>query len=206
MNVTAIDYSRDCTDLRDGLDPMSHLFDAEQLHTLVHPVIGRPLPDIFDALVDSLAARYPGHILREDEWIFNNAGGAMGMMRVLHASLTEYLILFGSPIGTEGHTGRLFADDWFFILDGEQWAYTEGALEREVYRPGDMHHLRRGVAKGYRMPGRCFALEYARGMIPLMLPFGIADTLTSTMDFRTLAKTFRVYTRGVTRELRQGKI
>ena len=185
---------------------MSHLFEVEQLHALVRPLIGRPLPDIFEALVDSLAARYPGHILREDEWIFNNAGGAMGTMRVLHASLTEYLILFGSPVGTEGHSGRFFADDWFFILDGEQWAYTEGALEREVYRPGDVHHLPRGVAKGFRMPDRCFALEYARGMIPLMLPFGIADTLTSTMDFRTLAKTFRVYARSVTRELRQGKI
>jgi C-8 sterol isomerase len=113
--------------------------------------------------------------------------------------------LFGSPIGTEGHSGRFFADDWFFILDGEQWAYTEGALEREVYRRGDVHYLRRGVAKGYRMPDRCFALEYARGVIPLMLPFGVADTLTSTIDLRTLAKTFSVYARGVTRELLQGK-
>ena len=130
----------------------------------------------------------------------------MGTMRVLHASLTEYLILFGTPIGTEGHSGRFFADDWFFILDGEQWAYTEGALEREVYRPGDVHHLRRGVAKGYRMPDRCFALEDARGAIPLMLPFGVADTFTSTVDFRTLARTISVYTRGVTRELFQGKI
>ena len=75
-----------------------------------------------------------------------------------------------------------------------------------MYRPGDVHHLPRGVAKGFRMPDRCFALEYARGAIPLMLPFGIADTLTSTMDFRTLAKTFRVYARSVTRELRHGKI
>ena len=183
---------------------MSHVFEPEQLHALVRPLIGQRLPDIFAALVDRLAARYPGHILREDEWIFNNAGGAMGMMRVLHASLTEYLILFGSPIGTEGHSGGFLADDWFFILDGEQWAYTEGALEREVYRPGDVHHLRRGVAKGYRMPDRCFALEYARGLIPLMLPFGVADTITSTVDLRTLAKTFSVYARGVTRELLQG--
>lgn len=113
---------------------MSHLFEVEPLHALVRPLIGRPLPDIFEALVDSLAARYPGHILREDEWIFNNAGGAMGMMRVLHASLTEYLILFGSPVGTEGHSGRFLADDWFFILDGEQWAYTEGALARRTAR------------------------------------------------------------------------
>ena len=185
---------------------MSHLFEVEQLHALVRPLIGRPLPDIVHTLVHQLADRYPGHILRDDEWIFNNAGGAMGMMRVLHASLSEYLIVFGSPVGTEGHSGRFLADDWFFILDGEQWAYTEGALEREVYRPGDVHHLGRGMAKGYRMPDRCFALEYARGVIPLMMPFGIADTLSSTMDFRTLAKTFRVYARSVVRELRQGKI
>lgn len=185
---------------------MSHVFDPEQLHALVRPLIGQRLPDIFEALVDGLSARYPGHVLRDEKWIFNNAGGAMGMMRVLHASLTEYLILFGSPIGTEGHSGRFLSDDWFFILDGEQWAYTEGALEREVYRPGDVHHLPRGVAKGYRMPDRCFALEYARGVIPLMLPFGVADTLTSTIDFRTLAKTFSVYARSITRELLQGKI
>jgi C-8 sterol isomerase len=182
------------------------VFDPAQLHALVHPLIGRPLPEIIENLVESLAARYPGHIMRDEQWIFNNAGGAMGMMRVLHASLTEYLMFFGSPIGTEGHSGRFRSDDWFFILDGEQWAYAEGTLEREVYRPGDVHHLPRGVAKGYRMPDRCFALEYARGVIPLMLPFGVADTLTSTIDFRTLAKTVAVYARGVTRELRQRKI
>lgn len=185
---------------------MAHVFDPQELHDIVRPMIGRPLPQLLQSLHEALCERYRGHVMRDPEWIFNNAGGAMGQMRVLHASITEYLIFFGSPIGTEGHSGRFLADDWFFILDGEQWAYTEGALDREVYRPGDVHHLRRGVAKGYRMPDRCFALEYARGPIPLMMPFGVADTFSSTVDFRTLARTVQVYARSATRELLKGKI
>lgn len=141
------------------------------------------------------------------EWLFNNAGGAMGSMLVLHCSLSEYVIVFGTAVGTEGHTGRFLADDYFTMLAGEQWAAAPGQLQRSVYGPGDQHHLPAGVAKQYRCPDACWALEYARGNVVSMLPFGIADTLSSTADVVTLARTFRVslYNMAV-QLLRNGKI
>lgn len=185
---------------------MAHVFDPEVLHGVVRDVVGRPLPYMIEHIRSELSERYPGHILQDSDWIFNNAGGAMGQMLVLHASITEYVIIFGSSVGTEGHSGRFFAEDFFFILEGEQWAYAEGDLDKKVYRPGDLHVLPPGKAEGYRMPDRCYALEYARGIIPAMLPFGVADAMSSTLDVSAVGRTFAVYTKGVLSSFARGKI
>jgi C-8 sterol isomerase len=87
---------------------------------------------MMQGIAEDLNKEYPGHVNLKEEWVFNNAGGAMGSMWILHASVTEYVIIFGTPVGTEGHTGRFFADDYFIILEGEQWAYAAGDLSREV--------------------------------------------------------------------------
>jgi C-8 sterol isomerase len=187
---------------------VGYIFDPQVLHDAAKSAVakGGSLRDKVALLRAELASAYPGHVRLEDEWVFNIAGGALGQMTLLHASITEYVIVFGSPIGTEGYSGRFFADDYFVILEGEQWAYSEGDEERQVFRPGDLHHLPWGHSRGYRMPDRCFALEYARGLIPTMLPFGLADSFTSTLDPKPVIKTMRIYARAVVGELLRGKI
>lgn len=81
-----------------------------------------------------------------------------------------------------------------------------GALKKEIYRPGDQHHLPFGVSKGYRMPDECWALEYARGNIPSMMPFGIFDIFFSTLDLQTLLDTVRISGLAMGSNLLKGKV
>ncbi|KAI0122840.1 ERG2/sigma1 receptor-like protein [Xylariales sp. AK1849] len=179
-----------------------HLHDLAQRGIKEH---GNNTREIVRYITRELHEMYPAYINLDEEYILNNAGGAMGGMYIIHASVTEYLIIFGTAVGTEGHTGRHTADDYFHILTGEQWAYTPGDFEPEIYPAGTMHHLRRGTVKQYKMPEACFALEYARGWIPPMLFFGFADGLSSTLDFPTLWRMTWVTGREMVGNLALGK-
>ncbi|KAI1776345.1 ERG2 and sigma1 receptor-like protein [Hypoxylon cercidicola] len=186
---------------------LDELQDVAQRGIQAH---GNDTAKIVEYIVAELHEKHPSHVNPkwnvDEEWMFNNAGGAMGGMYLIHASITEYLIIFGTAVGTEGHTGRHTADDYFHILTGEEWAYVPGQFQPEVYPPGTVHHLKRGDVKQYRMPEACFALEYARGWIPPMLFFGFADGVFSTLDVQTLYRTVAITGREMISNLLIGKI
>ncbi|KAI5479576.1 C-8 sterol isomerase (erg-1) [Pseudohyphozyma bogoriensis] len=165
-----------------------YIFDRHEMHKLAQEAVAlhpNDAPSIFNHIVTSLQSTHPsfaintpfsatpltvasngsvsGYEANDAEWVWNNAGGAMGSMFIIHASITEYLIFFGTPLGTEGHSGRHTADDYFHILVGEQWAAKAGALGMERYPAGSVHHLRRGTVKQYKFHEGGFALELAQG-------------------------------------------
>lgn len=203
-----------------------YVFDTGHLHDLAKRSIAQHGNDTRGAvqyIVDELSETHGSYINLDEEWMFNNHGGCMGAMYIIHASkstlhssrdlptltkpgITEYLIIFGTALGTEGHTGRHTADDYFHILSGVQLTHVAGTYEPEVYPPGSVHWLKRGEVKQYKMPEGCFALEYARGWIPPMLGFGFADALSSTLDFGTLWRTVAVTARQMVGNLVRGKL
>jgi C-8 sterol isomerase len=187
-------------------ESMGHVFEPEVLHEIARRGVGKPSEEMFSIVLDGLRERYPDHVRPTGRWIFNNAGGAMGALMLLHASLSEYLIFFGSPIGTEGHSGRYVTEVHDFMMAGEMWCYHDGEVDRTVYEPGDAAYLGASRVKGYRLPDAAWMLEYARGPIVTMLPFGLLDVVTSTLDYTSFGRTLFDYGRLVVGQLRQGKI
>ncbi len=123
-------------------------------------------------------------------------------MTALTRAPWQYLIVFGSAIGTEGHTGR---------HTRRLFPYSDGSAERRTRRASHPRHLQprrcqlyafaalRGRTAWPPRPGRSStrrvslsrraipaeaAADTPRSWIPLMLPFGFADTFFSTSTSR----------------------
>jgi C-8 sterol isomerase len=186
---------------------MAYMFEPEMLHEISRQAARKgERSAMIQHVASELKRLYPRHIDLDVPWLFNNAGGAMGQIKLLHASLSEYILIFGTPSGTEGHSGRYATEVFDFMLDGEMWCFHAGEFERTIFKPGDLAYLGADRAKGYAVPSDALMLEYARGPIPSMLPFGLADTLFSTHDPATIGSTVFHYGKLVTRNLLKGKI
>lgn len=185
---------------------MSYVFDPSTLHEITRKAVGLPRRAMFDAVYDGLALAYPGHVSRSDEWLINAAGGALGAVNLIHASLTEFLLFFGSPTAISGHSGRHRCEVHQFILDGEMWCYDEGDFDRQVLTPGAATRLPPSTARGYSVQDRVWLLEYGRGPIPLMAPFALAGSLFVAVDGSGLGRSLLRYGSLTARSLLRGKI
>ena len=182
------------------------LFQPDILHAIARGAVGLPHGEMVRRVTDELARLYPGHIETRPNWMMSLAGGVTGIMTVLHGSLSEYVLIFGTPVGSEGFSGRYRIEIHDFMLAGEMWTYSEADFaERRAFRPGDAAVLRRDEAKGVRLSEDTWMLEYGRGAIPSALLFALGDAVIA-FEFRTIARTIWTYGRLTVRELRRGKI
>lgn len=67
-----------------------YIFSPDQLHDLQTRAIaahGNNTRAVVEVIVSELSEKLPGgYVNLDEEWIFNNAGGAMGAMYIIHAS------------------------------------------------------------------------------------------------------------------------
>ena len=166
------------------------VFDPDVLHQAACSAKDLSGEKMIAQLKTELVQRYPGHINPRTDWVFSNAGGCMWVYTPLHASVAEYLLVWGAPVGTQGHTGRHLARIWDFVMDGEVLYYDEESpFTRLEFHTGETRYdLAPWVSQGLTVPHSAWVLEYARGFIPSMLPFGFADSLLSALDVRSVCR------------------
>jgi len=179
---------------------MAYIFDPDRLTDIARNAMQQTPDDApVDALLDRITAdidsAYPGQVdTGPRKWIYNTAGGSMGQMAVIMASMNEYILYFSTPLSTGGHSGRYKVDLWDMVLRGEMLTWRAGEMTPHVHPAGSMNVLRPGNAHGYRLTDGAVLFEYGRGPIGTALPFALADTLFSSLDFKSFAQTMGRYT------------
>jgi C-8 sterol isomerase len=185
---------------------MTYIFNPEVLQSIAKPYIGLPHEDMVSSIARDLAKAYPGHIETKEKWILSICGGVMGIMTILHGSLSEYILIYGTPIGTEGFSGRYRVDIFDMLLSGEMWTYSEENFrKRTVTLPGEIAWLRRRQAKGVRIFEDSWMLEYGRGPIATTLPFALSGAVGG-LEVKPIVQTIWIYGRLAFKELCRGKI
>ena len=70
-----------------------YVFSPDHLHEVSQRAIGAHGNDtrgVVDYIVSELDQKMEGkHLNKHEEWVFNNAGGAMGAMYIIHASMSS---------------------------------------------------------------------------------------------------------------------
>src|ERR1044072_7514773 len=131
---------------------MSHKIDPDALGKVAKQVVGLPIVngELITRAIEALADEYPDLIdATPGRWVGSKAGGILGKVRFLYFSPREYVVLFGSPTGTQGFLGRYkHVDIHKFLIAGQiDWYDLESdELTGTTLRPGEHTHTERGHA------------------------------------------------------------
>src|SRR6185295_11939611 len=84
---------------------MPYQIDPDVLGKVAKQLAGLPLEngELITRAIGALAEEYP-HLIDSTpgRWVGSKAGGILGKVRFLYFSPREYIVIFGSPSGTQG--------------------------------------------------------------------------------------------------------
>lgn len=195
-----------CQDL-----PMKpYKIDPSVLHKVAKDVVGLPLEggELLARTVTLLAGEYPDLIdPTPGRWVGSKAGGILGKVRFLYFSPREYVVIFGSPTGTQGFSGRYkHVEIHKFLLAGRIDSYdleSDEALPLAPLLPGGHACLERGNARGLTIHAGSWHIEYGRGAVVTTLPFAMVDTLLVSLELESVLRSAVEFTKLIRRRLRR---
>jgi sigma non-opioid intracellular receptor len=184
---------------------MAYKIDPDVPHTVAKQVIGLPLEggELVASATEMLAAEYPDlSDPSPGRWVGSKAGGILGKVRFLYFSPREYIVLFGSPTGTQSFSGRYkHVDIHKFLLAGQIDSYD---LESdEMLRPGEHTCLEKGHARGLTIHAGSWHIEYGRGAVVTTLPFAMVDTLLVSLELESVHRSTVEFAKLVTKRFRR---
>lgn len=173
-------------------------FDEKVLLTIVQNSLDEPEENRLTFILKELNATY--NTPDQPHFYLFNGGNAHGLIGLLYASLTEYVIIYGTPLHNGGHSGRYLMTVRDFIYRGKVCIAAPCNIEgREVF-PGELTVLPWGSAHHYAMEANTWMIEYGYGFTPSALPFMLLGTV-ATGDIIGAASLMWGYTKQIVRNL-----
>jgi hypothetical protein len=188
---------------------MSYKIDPDVLGKVAKQVVGLPLEsgELITRAIEALADEYPDLIdTTPGRWVGSKAGGILGKVRFLYFSPREYIVIFGSPTGTQGFSGRYkHVDVYKFLMAGQiDWYDVESDdISAATLLPGEHAHMARGQARGMTIHPGSWHIEYGRGAVATTLPFAMVDTLLVSLEFESVRRSTVEFAKLVRRQLRR---
>lgn len=189
---------------------MTYKIDPSVLHGVAKQVAGLPLGGgaLITRAVELLNDEYPDLIdSAPGRWVGSKAGGILGKVRFLYFSPREYIVIFGTPTGTQGFSGRYkHVDVHKFLIAGRIDSYdleSDDPGPLPPLLPGDRTCLERGHARGLTIHPGSWHIEYGRGAVATTLPFAMVDTLLVSLEIESVRRSTVEFARLVRRRLRR---
>jgi hypothetical protein len=187
---------------------MPYRIDPDVLHGVARQVVGLPLDDgeLITRAIRLLADAYPDLIgPTPGQWVGSRAGGILGKVRFLYFSPREYIVMFGSPTGTQGFSGRYKRVQIHkFLMAGQIDSYDVDSDETQpmTLLPGGHTCLDKGQARGLTIHPGSWHIEYGRGAVITTLPFAMMDTLVVSLEFESVRRSTVEFVRLIRRQRR----
>ena len=115
-------------------------------------------------------------------------------------------MIFGSPTGTQGFSGRYkHVEIHKFLLASQIDSYDVESDETVpmTLLPGEHTCLEKGRARGLTIHPGSWHIEYGRGAVVTTLPFAMVDTLLMSLELESVRLSAIEFTKLVTKRFRR---